>query len=382
VHSFFPENYNWSLAVALAVGMGGELTEIDTACRPLRPLAAAALDDGSQGAWFDAWTSIAERLQAMAIEDASEGRARSAGRKELRAAAYHLMAERMMTNESPRKAESYASALACFADGTRRLGHPVEPVTVPFENGASLPCLFLPPAGAAPGTPVPCVVMFNGYDVTKEVLYLLGVGEIAERGVAVLLCDQPGSGGALRRHGLATRPDMEVAATACIDHLAGRGDIDPERIAVAGISMGGYFAPRAAAFEPRIAACVAWGAFYDLVEVATNLAVTGAHSAPPFQVPWVFGVADGAALAEHATRFTLDGVAEKITCPLLVIHGAADRQVPLAHADRTIDQARNAARRDLVVFPEGSWGDQHCQVDDPTLAIDLIADWLQEVLFT
>jgi fermentation-respiration switch protein FrsA (DUF1100 family) len=380
VHSFFPDNYNWSLAVALAVGMGGELTEIDTACAPLRGLAASAFDDAPQLAWFDAWTAIAERADAMAATDATAGRTRSAGRKALRAAAYHLMAERMMTDASPHKAESYTKALAGFAQGTRRLGHRVEPVEVPFENGMSLPCLFVPAKHGLDGGPAPCVVMFNGYDVTKEVLYLLGVGEIAERGIAVLLCDQPGSGGALRRDGLVTRPDMEVAATACIDYLVGRGDVDRERIAVAGISMGGYFAPRAAAFEPRVAACVAWGAFYDLVEVAANLALTGAHSAPPFQVPWVFGISDPTALAEHAARFTLDGVAEKITCPLLVIHGAADRQVPLEHAHRTIDQARSAARRDLVVFPEGGWGDQHCQVDDPTLAVDLIADWLQEVL--
>lgn len=129
--------------------------------------------------------------------------------------------------------------------------------------------------------------------------------------------------------------------------------------------------------EPLVAP---WGAFHDLLGVAANLAVTGAHSAPPFQVPWVFGISEQAELARYATRFSLDGVAEKITCPLLVIHGAADRQVPLEQAKRTIAQATNAARRDLVVFETGDWGDQHCQVDDPTFAIDLIADWLQEVL--
>lgn len=379
MYALFPDNYNWSLAVALALGMGGELTEIETACGPLRPLAAAALDDDSQAAWFDSWTSVAERAEELAAHDADAGRTRSAGRKQLRAAAYHLMAERMMTNHSPRKARSYAAALACFAQGAHRLGRRVELVDIPFEDGATLPGIFVPPAGSA-GRPAPCLIVFNGYDVTKEVLFLLGIGEVAARGIAVLLCDQPGSGGALRRHGLSTRHDMEVPADACLDYLAGRGDIDPDRVGIAGISMGGYFAPRAAAFEPRIAACVAWGAFHDLVDVAANLAVTGAHSAPPFQVPWVFGITDRAELADFAGRFTLDGVAEKITCPLLVIHGAADRQVPLAQAHRTIDQATNAARRDLVVFPEGGWGDQHCQVDDPTLAIDLIADWLQEVL--
>jgi dienelactone hydrolase len=376
----FPDNYNWSLAVALALGMGGELTEIESAAGRLRPLAATAHDDASQRAWFDAWTSIAERAQGLAEVDTAAGRVRSAGRKQLRAAAYHLMAERMMTNLSPLKARSYDAALRCFRDGVGQRGDPIETVDVPFENGTVLPGFFVPAMTPSRNAAAPCVIVFNGYDVTKEVLYLLGIGEVAARGISVLVCDQPGSGGALRLHGLRTRPDMEVAATACLDYLATRSDVDIERVGIAGISMGGYFAPRAAAFEPRIAACAAWGAFHDLVGVAANLAATRAHSAPPFQVPWVFGIDDQAALARHAEQFTLDGVAEKITCPLLVVHGADDRQVPVAQAHRTIDQAVNAARRDLIIIAAGEWGDQHCQVDDPSIAIDLIADWFQEVL--
>jgi dienelactone hydrolase len=376
---YFPENYNWSLAVALALGMGGELSEIDDACRPLQPRAGAALDDAAQHEWFDRWTAIAERAAELAHDDERRGRVRSAGRKQLRAAVYHFMAERMMTNHSPRKPASYQQALSCFANGVAHRGDAAEFVEVPFENGTSLPSLFVP-AAASGADPTPCAIVFNGFDVTKEVLYLMGTPEIAARGISVLLCDQPGSGGALRLHRLPTRPDMEVAATACLDYLGARGDVDVERVAVAGISMGGYFAPRAAAFEPRLAACIAWGAFHDLLDVAANLAATGAHSAPPFQAPWVFGIDDQHALARHAAHFTLDGVAEKLSCPLLVVHGADDRQVPVEQARRTVDQAHNARPRDLVVFPRGHWGDQHCQVDNPTLAIDLIADWLREVL--
>jgi dienelactone hydrolase len=378
---YFPDNYNWSLAVSLALGMGGELSEIDTACRGLRARAAASLDDASQQAWFDAWSAIARRADALARRDVELDRPRSAGRKQLRAAAYYLMAERMMTNLSPLKARSYEDALRCFAHGTQSRGDRVEAVDIAFEEGTVLPALFVPAARPSHRPDrTPCVIVFNGYDVTKEVLYLLGVGELAERGMSVLLCDQPGSGGALRIHGLTTRPDMEAAASACLEYLRSRPEVDTEKIALAGISMGGYFAPRAAAFEDRVAACVAWGAFHDLTGVATNLAATGAHSAPPFQVPWVFGIEDPDELAAHAQRFTLDGVAEKITCPLLIMHGANDRQVPLEQAHRTYDQAVNAARRDLFVFADGEWGDQHCQVDDPTLAVDLMADWLQEVL--
>jgi fermentation-respiration switch protein FrsA (DUF1100 family) len=80
-----------------------------------------------------------------------------------------------------------------------------------------------------------------------------------------------------------------------------------------------------------------------------------------------------------APSFNLDRVIGDITCPLLVLHGESDRQVPLAQAHRTYDMATLSPRRHLRIFPRGSWG-EHCQVDDPTLAIDTIGDWLQEVL--
>jgi len=161
--------------------------------------------------------------------------------------------------------------------------------------------------------------------------------------------------------------------------MAARPDVDSTRIAIGGISMGGYFAPRAASVDHRFAACVAWGAFHDLLGVAANLAQTGAHSAPPFQVAWVFGM-DEEQLLGVAPNFNLDRVIGEMTCPLLILHGESDRQVPVAQARRTHEMATSSPRRDLLVFPKASWGEEHCQVDDPTLAIDAIGDWLEEVL--
>jgi dienelactone hydrolase len=370
---YFPDNYNWSLAVALAIGMGGELSEIDDACRPLRDVAGAAVDDETQRAWFDSWTLVADRLEEMAARDVGAVNALSAARKRRRVAAYHLMAERMMTNLSPLKMASYEKALGAFRSATG--GDAVEFVEVPYADGP-LPALFVPGQGMGKR---PCLVFFNGYDVTKEVLYLIGIGELAARGISVLLCDQPGSGGALRLHGQHTRFDMEVPAAACFEAMAARADVDNGRIAIGGISMGGYFAPRAAAVDHRFAACVAWGAFHDLLGVAANLAQTGAHSAPPFQVAWVFGM-EQEQLRGVAPNFNLDRVIGEMTCPLLVVHGESDRQVPVAQARRTHAMATSSPRRDLLVFPKGSWGEEHCQVDDPRLAIDAVSDWLQEVL--
>ena len=121
-----------------------------------------------------------------------------------------------MTNLSPLKIASYRSALDAFASATKTLEEPIEFIDVPYADG-DLPGLFV--RGCGPG-PRPCLVFFNGYDVTKEFLYLMGVGGLSERGISVLLCDQPGSGGALRVHGQPTRFDMEVPARACFDAMA------------------------------------------------------------------------------------------------------------------------------------------------------------------
>jgi alpha-beta hydrolase superfamily lysophospholipase len=271
------------------------------------------------------------------------------------------------------KLQSYRKALAAFRYATD--GEGIEFLDVNYEGGP-MPSMFLRGEGTGPR---PCLVFFNGFDVTKEFLYLMGLGDLTARGISILLCDQPGSGGTLRLHGQPTRFDMEVPAAACFDAMANRLDVDAERIAIGGISMGGYFAPRAASVDHRFAACVAWGAFHDLLGVAANLARTRAHSAPPFQVRWVFGKEE-AQLRPVAPNFNLDVVIQEMTCPLLVFHGESDRQVPVEQARRTYDMATSAARRDLVVFPAGGWGEEHCQVDDPTLALDTIADWLQEVL--
>jgi dienelactone hydrolase len=291
-------------------------------------------------------------------------------------AVYELMAERMISNVDPAKNETYRRALDALARWRRVFLPGCETVAVPFER-AVLPSLFLPAPG--PG-PRPVVIVWNGFDVTKEFLLLLGVDDWTKRGLSVLVCDQPGSGEALRFHGLAGRLDTEGAAGACIDHLAARADVDPDRIGITGISMGGYYAPRAAAFEPRLAACAAWGAFHDLAGVLANLERTGAHSAPPFQGPWVFGASGPEARAAIVSAMTLETAAGSISCPLLVLHGESDRQVPVEQAHRTIAAATNAAKRELRIVPAGEPGDQHCQVDLPSIAIDVIGDWFEGVL--
>jgi dienelactone hydrolase len=257
----------------------------------------------------------------------------------------------------------------------------VEFVEVPFQNSLSLPAFFVPALGTGPA---PCIIHFDGFDVLKEMIYLNNVGTaFRRRGISLLIVDHPGVGEALRLRNMPLSPETEVPAAACVDYLEGRSDVDSERIGIMAVSMGGYYAPRAAAFEKRLKCCVAWGAMWDAGENLERTYGSGpgkTRSVPPFQLLWVFGKETVEEALEVAKRMTLDGVADKITCPLLVMHGENDRQVPLSHAEKTIEAAVNSPRRKLKVFTPAEGGAEHVQIDNDTLAIDYAADWVAETL--
>jgi dienelactone hydrolase len=284
-----------------------------------------------------------------------------------------------MTPQDPRKAETYERALDAFRRGIEGTKQAVEFVEIPYE-GTSLPALFLPVPGAT--EPTPCMVHFDGFDVTKEIIYLQHGYDLPKKGVALLIVDHPGVGAALRQRNLPTRYDIEVPAGAAVDYLETRPEIDPKRIGIMALSLGGYYAPRAAAFEKRFACCVAWGAIWDwhASRVRREQAGGVGMSVPPFQDLWVFGAKDWDDFVEKRKRFTLEGVADKITCPLLVTHGAEDRQIPVEYAQKTVDAAVNSPRRELKVFTAEEGGTQHCQADNVTIGTDYMHDWIADVL--
>jgi fermentation-respiration switch protein FrsA (DUF1100 family) len=148
--------------------------------------------------------------------------------------------------------------------------------------------------------------------------------------------------------------------------------------------MGGYYAPRAAAFEPRLACCVAWGARWDnmgshgriLMDPNAARSVTGWVD----HALWYYGAKSVEEAYEKIRLMTLDGIAHRITCPILVTHGAGDRQVPLEQAERTIREAVNSPRADLRVFTAEEGGVEHVGGDLYSPTIDYMADWVAEVL--
>ena len=248
---YFPENYPWSLAVMGALNRGGVIGEVDEACRSLRE-ASVRNDDRAQVEWYESWKKLAERVEGMARAHEQSGQLLSAGGKYLRAGGYYIAAERMLNHRDPKKVEAYQQGLAAFRKGFLFRKEPVEWVEIPFQ-GKSMPALFTkaPVKGRAP-----CLVHFDGFDVMKEVIYQAVAKDFRQRGISVLIVDHPGVGEALRLRNMHGGPDTEVPAGACVDYLETRADVDPQRIGIAALSLGGYYAPRAAAFEKRFS--VAW----------------------------------------------------------------------------------------------------------------------------
>lgn len=374
---YFPDNYAWSLAVMMAEGCGAWLGDIDDACRPLKPHAGEKGEAASRS-WSDSWLRVADKVAGQAQADAQAGHAFSAGRKHRRAATCYMMAERQMPQGDARM-EAYRRMLEQFSAWQAAEEQPVERCSVPYE-GTTLPALFVR-AGERGG---PCMVMFDGFDVMKETICLMDIhADFRRRGISLLIVDHPGVGEALRLQGLKGMPETERPARASLEYLLARGDVDPRRIGIIAPSAGGYHAVRSAALEPRFACCVAWTGVYDwgaLFERRLNGQLAQSVHFHLQHAEWVYGASGVEDVIRKMAPMNLEGIAEKIRCPLLITHGQSDRQTPLAEAHRVYDAAVHAARRELRIFTPEEGGCEHCHLDNQTVGTDFMADWVADAL--
>ncbi len=377
---YFPTNYVWNLSVDLAIEMGARIGEIEAMCAPLQEAAKAPDAAGTQ-AFRETWSQMAEKLCTLAAEDEAAGRWLSAGEKYNRAATYLLTCERLQAHNAAGRLALYQRFLDIFARGLQLSQESCQRVTIPYE-GKELSALFVPAQNVQ--GPAPVLVQVNGLDSTKEMKYRVGMPAwLAKRGVSSLLVDQPGTGEALRLHGMTARFDSEHWASRVVDWLETRPDVDPRRIGMEGVSLGGYYCPRAVAFEPRFACGVVWGANHDWRDVQKRrLQREGNLPVPHYwaHVCWVWGAKDIDDFMRIAENVHLDGILDRVRVPFLVTHGEKDSQIPLQWAHRTYEQLVNSPRRELKVFTEREGGVQHSSFDNSINAGQYIADWVAEVL--
>ena len=372
----FPGNYVWNLSVNICLSMGGVMGEIDKANDEVRAVAREGEDKGTE-AFFIAWGRMADELVELADKNARDGHRLSAAEKYLRATAYYMTAERMQSRHYKPRWVMYDKMLTTMRRAIEEGGLNCERVDIPYGE-TRFPGLFVRGHGEGPR---PVMVFCNGLDSIKETIYLAIRDTFAVRGISVLMIDHPGVGEALRLQGLPAIPDTERWATAAIDYLEGRADVDPERIGMIGWSLGGYFAPRAVCYEPRFKLCVAWGANHNWGELQRRrLAREGDRPVPHYwdHVLWVWGKDNLDEFMAYIPQVTLEGHLDRMRVPFLITHGGNDRQIPIEYAHKSHDQAVNSPDLELKIFTSREGGVEHCSADNMEPVRSYIADWVQD----
>lgn len=311
--------------------------------------------------WLSAWATNGDMHVELAQHAEAVGRTRTAGEAYVRAALSYHFATFVWLVDMDRRRQVADAAVDALRRAHGLLDATAERIEIPYGGATMVGNLRRPSSAARP----PLVLLLPGLDSTKEEFFRWE-DVFLSRGMATLSLDGPGQGETGNHSSI--RPDYEVGPSAMLDRLGERTDLDPVRIGVVGVSLGGYYAPRTAAFEPRLKAVVTiggphtFGAFWDALPPLTR--ETFVHHS---------GARDQDEARHRALELTLDGVLPKVTQPMLVIFGQRDRLIPPAQAERVVTEAPNG---ELIMYPDGN----HVCNNIPYKYRPLAADWLAERL--
>jgi dienelactone hydrolase len=312
--------------------------------------------------WCAQWSRAAAPHELLGRAALGEGRGRSGGYHLAQASVYYHFAKFLFVHDLVQLREAHRRAVQCLTDALPFLTPPGERVEIPFD-GARLAGILRRPAGPAPA---PVVVLIPGLDSAKEE-FRSTEQLFLDRGLATFSVDGPGQGEA--EYDLAIRPDWEIPGTAILDAVAGLPGIDPDRIGVWGVSLGGYYAPRLASGDERVRACIAlsgpftFGEAWDQLPELTRLA---------FQVRSQSASAAQAKIL--AGELTLAGRTGMLTAPLLIVAGKRDRIVPWQQAQRLAQEAAGPA--ELLLLDDGNHGCANL----PYRHRPVSADWMARML--
>jgi hypothetical protein len=371
-------------------------------CDPGKLLAVLSLI--KPGDFESAWKAFHDaglEAQALAQDASSKRHVVSAREAYLWAAGYFKASLRALdgTKDPDRMYGCWKEYAACWSAAAGLFDPPAERLEIPYGDG-HLTGWFLRADNSRRRKPL--VILNNGADGLENSLYADGGAGALARGYNCLIFNGPGQGDSLWERKLYFRPDWEKVITPVVDAMVRHREVDPKRIALVGVSQGGYWVPRALAFEPRIAAGVADPGVWDIAEPwFTHLpkmvrdmldtgkkdpfdhVMAGAAAANPRTAATLrfrmrpYGMASYYDVFRAVREYNLAEDAGRIRCPMLVTDPESEQFFP-GQSQKLYDALR--CTKKLVRFTREQGADQHCEVAAPGLRDYTVYNWLAETL--
>jgi alpha-beta hydrolase superfamily lysophospholipase len=355
------------------------------------------IKSGDVESWYNAWNATAERTLALAQRTRD---ARSGGGSLLRAHNYFRTAEFLLRPSDPRRSIARQKNLSAFYKGLDTLGVKYERVYAPYGDGFRLPMIYYP--AEAQNHKRMLLVFHGGYDAGLEELYFDLVKDAHDHGYDILTFSGPGQGEVLIDQKLTFTPLWEKPTSAVMDTFLAHHE-RPDKIVLVGESMGGYLAPRAAAFDNRFDGVVAFDAFYDvgtsarklipkqffwlrdhgmmgLVDAVINAKASGDPGTrwATDNAMWTLGKQHPLDAIDEFQKYSLAGVAQRIHGDVLLMAGTGDHFVPLEQVKQMQEALTSARSVTTKIYDRESGGAEHCQAGASTLWHADLFDWLSE----
>src|SRR5699024_1949914 len=358
----FPQDEDWSLQTMrllaqISVG-GADLFEC------ARTAGRIGQDSTDGDLWHREWSRTAKETAETGYSALERGDITTGRRALFRSLGYWRHSEFFLDSFDPRREEAFLEGTKNFQKAAELTDGLIERISVPFE-GKEMDGYFVKTDLSDKKRPT--VLLLGGADSWAEELYFLGGSEFPARGMNVVMIDTPGRGGSLRFKKIYSRYDYEAPVKAIFDYLETRNDVETDRMGLAGVSFGGYYAPRAAAFEPRVKAVAAWCGTWSILTDFYEWY-------PPLQkqLQWLTGTKDDAEARAKLADFTLENVVDKLDMPVYVMHGENDIVMNVEGARRFINELDND---DVTADFYAGAGSMHCNYDYLAVAAARLTDW-------